>query len=77
MVADACCMPMKAAAKLLTNRALLPVEDLDTTTCATVVPAGNRRHSSGAEIMAQSEPLKMGAGCLEGEDRLRQHCAIG
>ena len=39
MELEACCMPMKAAAKLLTNRALLPVEDLETITCATVVPA--------------------------------------
>jgi len=36
---DACCMPMNAAAKLLTKRALLPVEDLETITCATVSPA--------------------------------------
>ena len=32
MLLEACCIPMKAAAKLLTNLALLPVEDLDTMT---------------------------------------------
>ncbi len=39
MLLEARCMPMKAAAKLLTNLALLPVEDLETITCTTVVPA--------------------------------------
>lgn len=36
---EARCIPINAAAKLLTNRALLPVDDLDTMTCATVSPA--------------------------------------
>lgn len=36
---DALCMPMNAAAKLLTKRALLPVEDRDTITCTTESPA--------------------------------------
>lgn len=37
---EACCMPMKAAAKLLTNLAELPVEERETMTWATVPPAG-------------------------------------
>lgn len=40
ILVEACCIPMKAAAKLLTNLALLPVEDLETMTWATVLPAG-------------------------------------
>ena len=50
---DARCMPMNAAAKLLTNLALLPVEDLETITWATVAPVTLRycqkRHRKGKE----------------------------
>lgn len=39
MAPDAFCIPIKAAAKLLTNRALLPVADLETMTWAAANPA--------------------------------------
>lgn len=69
MVEEACCIPMKAAAKLLTNLALLPVDDLETITCATVVPSTRHLQSvhdanSLTSFWADADPVFCASGIL-------------